>query len=334
MDFIYSKGGIHFMRHKLMVFLLLSGILSAGCSAVYRTQGQYYLSTNQYKAGLAAFEENVRKNPDDASANYFLGRFYLAENQPKASIRYLKRSAQLNPSYADTYFWSGVAYSQLKQPTLERKNYIKALSLDNQHLQARTYLAHNQFEKGEYKAALENYDRVLSVQPDNPDALYNRTLILKRLGQKPQEKSALKQYLAFYPSGAFALQAVNRLNEMGDFEYRNYRIGKRLVTLKAIEFIASTAEISNLSRPSLDVLGAILVNNQRTSLNVIVYQKNDRELAQARAKSIKTYLLTNFPEIKPGRLKLSWFGVSETVITPRNKNFKADASINFFTSPG
>jgi hypothetical protein len=144
----------------------------------------------------------------------------------------------------------------------------------------------------------------------------------------------LKQYLAFYPSGVFAIRAVNRLNEMGDFEYRNYRIGKRLVTLKAIEFMPSTAEISTLSRPSLDVLGAILENNQRTSLNVIVYQKNDGKLAQARAKSIKLYLLTNFPEIKPERLKLSWFGAPETIKTPRKKLFSADASINFFSSPG
>ena len=182
-------------------------------------------------------------------------------------MRYLKRSAQLDPGQADTFFWTGVAYAQLKQPALEREMYLKALSLDNQNLQARTYLAHNQFEKGEYKAALENYDRVLGVQPDNPDALYNKTLILEHLGQKPQEKRALKQYLAFYPSGAYAIRAVNRLNDMSDFEYHNYRIGKRLVTLQEIQFTESTAEISNLSRPSLDVLGAVLQNNQRTALN-------------------------------------------------------------------
>ncbi len=322
------------MRPKIIAFLLLSAILFSGCSALYRTQGQYYLDTNQYREGLAAFEKNVHQNPDDAGANYYLGRFYLAENQPQKGIRYLKRSARLNPDHADTYFWTGVAYSQLKQPTLERKSYLKALALDSRHSQARTYLAHNQFEKGDYKAALKNYDRVLNVQPDNADVLYNRTLILKRLGRKPQEKRALKQYLAFYPSGVFAIRAVFRLNEMGDFEYRNYRIGKRTVTLKTIEFVSSTADISNVSRPSLDVLGAILENNQRISLNIIVYQKNDRKLAQARAKRIKTYLLENFPEIKPERLKLSWFGVAETIKTPRKKRFKADTSINFFTSRG
>ena len=322
------------MRHKLIVYLLLSVIFYTGCRAIYRTRGEYYLRTNQYKAGLVAFEENVRKNPDDAGANYYLGRFYLVDNQPEAGIRYLKRSAQLDPNHGDTYFWSGVAYSQLKQPILERKNYIKTLSLDSQHLRARTYLAHNQFEKGDYIAALKNYDRVLSVQRDNPDALYNRTLILKRLGQKPQEKRALKHYLAYYPSGAFAIRAVRRLNEMGDFEYRNYQIGKRLVPLKAIEFVPTTAEISNLSRPSLDVLGAILENNQQTSLHIIAYQKNDGKLARARAKSIKTYLLNNFTEIKPERFKLSWFGAPETIKIPPQKKFKADTSINFFSSPG
>jgi tetratricopeptide (TPR) repeat protein len=297
-------------------------------------QGQYYLNTEQYKEGLATFKENVRKHPNDANANYYLGRFYLAENQPQKGIRYLRRSAQLNPDHADTFFWAGVARFQLKQPTRERKNYIKALSLDERHIMARTYLAHNQFEKREYKAALKNYNKVLDLQPDNPDALYNRAEILKRLGKKSQEKRAWKQYLAFYPSGAFAKRAVFRLNEMGDFEYRNYRIGRRTVTLKAIEFVPSTAEISNISRPSLDVVGAILENLQQMKLNIIVYHKKDRKLAQARAKSIKTYLLNNFPKIKPERLKLSWFGVPETIKTPGKKLFKADASINFFTSRG
>jgi tetratricopeptide (TPR) repeat protein len=320
------------MLFKQISYLLLSIIFYTGCSAVYKTQGQYFLETKQYKAGLEAFEKNVQNYPDDANVNYYLGRFYLAENQPEVSIRYLKRSSQLNPTNADTYFWSGVAYSQIKQPKLERRQYLKALSLDTQHLQARIYLAHNQFEKKEFTAALENYNMVLLIQPNHPDALYNRTVILKRLGKKSQERDALKQYLAAYPSGAFAIQAVFRLNELGDFGYRNYQIGNRTVTLGAIVFEPYTAEIHKISRPSLDVLGGILKNNRRISLNIIAYQKNNRKLAKAKAQSIKIYLLNNFSDIKPDRLKLSWFGIPETIKSPRKKKFKSDESINFFTS--
>ncbi len=322
------------MRHKPVVLVLLLLILSSGCSAVYRTQGQYYLRTNQYKAGLESFKENVRNNPDDAGANYYLGRFYLAGSQPAAGLRYLKRSAKLDPEQSDTYLWIGVSYFQLKKPNLERKNYLKALSLNSRNLMARLYLAHNQFEKKQYQAALKNYNRVLGVQPDNPSALYNKTVIFRRLGLNLQEKSALKQYMRFYPSGALAIRIVNRLNEMGDFEYRNYRIGYRTVTLKTIEFVPSTAQISQGSRPSLDVVGAILKNNQRIALNIIAYQKKNPALAQARARSVKAYLLENFPEIKPERLKLSWFGVPEIIKTGSRKRFKADASIKFFASQG
>ena len=322
------------MPYKLTIAIFLSIVLLAGCSVGYKAQGQYYLETEKYKTGLATFKENVRKNPDDAIANYYLGRFYLAENQSQKGIRYLRRSAQLNPDRADTFFWAGVARSQLKQPIRERKNYIKALSLDNQHLQARTYLAHNQFENGNYKAALKNYDGVLSLQPANPAALYNRAEILKRLGKKSQEKTALKRYLSYYPSGSFARRAVYRLNAMGDFEYRNYIIDRRTVTLKAIEFVPSTAEISSVSRPSLDVLGAILDNNQRISLNIVVYQKSNKKLAESRAKSIKTYLLEKFPRIRAERLKLSWFGVPEKIKTQGKKVLKVDTSINFFVAKG
>jgi hypothetical protein len=62
--------------------------------------------------------------------------------------------------------------------------------------------------------------------------------------------------------------------------------------------------------------------------------KNNVELARARAKIIKTYLLATFPKIKPEKLKLSWFGVSETIKTTNKNKIKVDTSINFFSSAG
>ena len=320
------------MPLKLKIAILLSAALVAGCSAGYRAQGQYYLKTQKYKTGLEAFKENVRRSPDNASANHYLGRFYLAENQPKAGLRYLRRSAKLNPEHADTFFWAGIAYSQLNNPERERANYLKALSLDPRHIQARTYLAHNQLERKKYTAALRNYNKILDRQPDHPAALYNRADILNRQGEKTKAKIALKRYLSHYPSGTFARLAVSRLNEMGDFGYRNYTIGRRTVTLKAIEFVTPAAEVSSASRPSLDVIGAILDNNRRISLNIVVYQKGNKKLAAARARGIKTYILKKFPAIEADRLQLSWFGLSEKIKTQRKKVFTAGPSVNFFSA--
>lgn len=322
------------MRFKILIMLLLTALLYTGCSVGYMSQGRYYLDREQYKQGRAIFEENVRKNPENAVANYYLGRFYLTEGQSRKGLLYLQRSAELDPRQADTYFWIGVAHSQLNQAEKERESYQKALSMNNSHIQARTYLAHNQLENGQMQAALSNYEKVLLVEPENPDALYNRAVIYSRKGSKTQEREALKRYLYYYPSGAFARQAVSRLNQTGDFEYRNYIIGPRTVSLKQIRFLDGNSEIAPESKPSLDVLGAILTNNPEITINIIVYQNKNKKLAEPRAKNIKYYLLSHFPAVAANRLKPSWFTMPEVIRTYGNSAHKLDEAVNFFSANG
>jgi hypothetical protein len=71
-------------------------------------------------------------------------------------------------------------------------------------------------------------------------------------------------------------------------------------------------------------------NNQKVSVHVVVYQKNNAKLAEERAKSVKSYLLRKFPEVDSSRLILSWFGLPEQIKTEK-KSFKADESVNFIT---
>ena len=115
-----------------------------------------------------------------------------------------------------------------------------------------------------------------------------------------------------------------------DFEFRNHLIGKRSVTLGKIQFDAFTDNISKYSYSSLDVLGDILKNNQSISIHIVTYQKNNKTLAHARAKSIKQYLIKKYPDIEPARILLSWFNVPEPIKVGR-KTFKESESVNFIT---
>jgi tetratricopeptide (TPR) repeat protein len=314
-----------------IAMMLLAAIFLTGCSLAYRTQGTYYLKNEQYSQGRTAFEENVRNAPNDAIAHYYLGRFYLAEEQFQKGLRSLQHSASLGAPRADTYFWIGVAYSHLKQPKKERDSYRQALSIDTRHIQARTYLAHNQLENNEMKKALANYEKVLSTQPENIDALYNRAIVFGRLGQKSKEEQALKSYLLHYPSGSLARLAVDRLNQIGDYEYRNYVIGPRIVTLKQVRFNEGTVKITPEYKPSLNVVGSILTNNPQLSINVVVYQKNSKHLAENRAKNIKKYLLSKFPTIAANRVRLSWFPEPETIRVKGNAVIKLEEAVNIFS---
>ena len=132
--------------------------------------------------------------------------------------------------------------------------------------------------------------------------MFNRALILKHYGRKAEEKRAWEAYLNYYPDGPMAIQAVENLNKLGDFEYRNYVIGKRTITFKKIVFEPFSPKILRESYPSIDVLGEILKNNQSDSIHIVAYQVNNKKLAERRAKSIKKYLLQNFKKINPLRL--------------------------------
>ena len=87
------------------------------------------------------------------------------------------------------------------------------------------------------------------------------------------------------------------------------------------------------TRPSLDVLGSVLENNQNIAIHVVAYQKNNRKLAEDRALAIKQYLLKKFPKIHPSRLKLSWFDVPENINTGETgHSYHVDESVNFITA--
>jgi tetratricopeptide (TPR) repeat protein len=334
------------MRLRLFFCFGITLLLISGCTQVTKGQylikgqyhamkqtvaGQHYLDNKEYQKGIEVFQEEVRAYPDNAEAHYFLGRFLLAEKQEKEALNHLKLAVELSPKKADYHFWLGVAYAANKMEDLERESYVKALEIDKNHVESLTYLGHNQLERKEYKEALQSYNTALELWPGNPSALYNRAYIMKQLGRTPEEKLAWQEYLAYYPSGSLARRAVIHLNVLGDFEYRNYFIGRRTVTLKTIVFEPFTAKIAKDSLPSLDLLGTIMKNNSKVSIHIVAYQKKNKELAEARAKSIKKYLLKEFKEIQSSRLTVSWFDVPEKIKIDK-KIFYDDESINFITA--
>ena len=334
------------MRVRLFFCVGITILLVSGCTQVTKGQylikgqyhvvkqtvaGQHYLDNKKYQKGIEVFREEVRAYPENGEAHYYLGRFLLAEKKGKEALNQLKQAVELSPKKADYHFWLGVAYAANNMGDLERESYLKALEIDKKHVQALTYLGHNQLERKKYKEALQSYNKALKLWPGNPAALYNRAYIMKQLGRTPEEKLAWQEYLAYYPSGAMARRAVLHLNALGDFEYRNYIIGRRTVTLKTIVFEPFTAKIGEDSRPSLDLLGIIMKNNSTVSIHIVTYQKKHKELAEARAKSIKTYLLKEFKEIKSSRLTVSWFDVPEKIKIDK-KTFYNDESVNFITA--
>lgn len=313
----------------LFAFFILIFFLT-GCGAKPLIKGEYYLSMEKYQDGIRSMQKDLIENPNDPNIHYFLGRFYLAENHAKEGLTHLKKAAELSPGKADFHFWLGLAYSANKQSDMEKKSYEKALELNPNHLESRIYLAHTQMERKQYKEALANYSNVLKNWEDEPASLYNKALALNKLNRKKEETAAWKEYLDFYPAGPMARNAADHLNSLGDLSYRNHLIGLRTITLRKIQFEPLTDELIWDSKRSIYFLGDILSKLDKVSIHIIAYQKNNKNLAEQRAKSIKKYLLESFPKMSSSRLKVSWFDVPEK-IQAGGKTVQKNESINFIT---
>ncbi|MFT5700051.1 MAG: tetratricopeptide (TPR) repeat protein [Desulforhopalus sp.] len=323
-------------KHTFLLSLLLLALLSSGCvirdmgHAVKNSiAGEHFLTTGQYEKGIDSFKEEVTSNPDSHLANFYYGRFLLVEKQYKNALKYLVKARDLNPKKADYYFWVGVTYGSLGQKISERSNYKKALLIDKNHLQSLIYLGNNQLQRKQYSASLLSYTKALAIWPSSPTSLYNRALILDKLGRKPEALEGWQEYLSYYPSGAMARLAVNHLNLLNDYSFRNHTLLSRVVTIEKIHFIPFSAEIAPDSKKSLDFIATIAGKMKKGRLQIVVYQLTNKELAKAKAINIKKYILSTHPNLQKKDIGVSWFATPETIKIAKKKRVIHD-SVSFF----
>jgi len=322
----------------LLIFFIL--LLANGCvvkdigqTMEQTVKGDYFLKSEKYEQGRESFEQEVRENPESALANYYYGRFLLQDNENKEALVHLKKARDLKPDNPDYAFWAGVASGEQGDKKSEENNYRKALSLDKNHLQSLIYLGHTLLGKKKYEEALSFYSRALEIWPGSPSALYNRGLILNKLGRTPEERLAWLEYCSCCPSGTMAIRAASHLNRTGDFSFRNHKLGTRTVTTEKIRFTPFGATLSETSSESLILIGSIFSTMEKGTLQIVMYQKNNKKLARDRAHAIKRYLLAEFPEIKSEKIGISWFAVPQS-LSIMGKKLVIDESVSFFVSKG
>ncbi|WP_285907173.1 tetratricopeptide repeat protein [Pseudodesulfovibrio pelocollis] len=298
------------MRNVVLGVLAASVLMFAGCAKVV---GPYYLEQGKYQEGIDLLGKRLQENPSDADSAYYVARYHLALNRPGEAMPYMTRAVELAPDKADYRFWLGVTRWALLDYEGEREAYLEAVRINPRHISANLYLGHGCIDRGEWDEALARYDTVIALDKFNPEALYNRSTALGRLGRAKDEAAALKTFLEFYPDGMLALEATERLNLHGDFTYRNFILGSRNVTLRSMAFKPGTDELDMDSKESLRVVAAMMDANRKLALHVVGYVQGDPELAKARARSVRAALLAGRPFLDPARLPLSWFGSAETV---------------------
>ena len=317
-------------RH-IILFFFLASILS-GCSVAdisNSIKGRHYMASGDYQQAEKTFQKAVRDAPDNALGHYYLGRFLLAQGKTSEALPHFQQSVAIDQGDADYYFWLGVTYGELGDNNAERSNYERSIGIEKHHPQASLYLGHLQLRAGEEKQALRLYDLVLQEVPTNAVALYNRALILDIQGKNIAARQAWLEYLKWYPAGRHAIQATDNLNSLGDFSFENQYFGRRTVTLAEIKFQHPKNKVSESSYPSLRLIGTIISNLENGELQIVVYENDNKVLAQQKALSLKQTLQDLFQDIAPNRFQGSWFG-SQDIAIKNGTKYAKNQSVQFF----
>lgn len=262
-------------------------------------------------------------------ADYLIGRGLLAAGQWKAAAEFL-RAARLATDDPEHALWEAVALGKQGDKEQEREIYRLTVNRHPEYLPARLYLGHNLLESGDAAAALEEYSRVLALVPDEETALYNRALAGRVLGNRDLEAAAWKEYLRLNRTGKWAYRAVAHLNALGDFTYRGYRIGHRLVIGNQDLLLGTDSEAR---RREVDFLAGAFAEASGDVLNLVVFLAGDGGRAEGMARELQYLFGAGLNDRAGKRIGISWFGEPETVRTASGVEHVLAEGLMIFCTP-
>ena len=247
-----------------------------------------------------------------AEASYLIGKGLLEDNQVKRAADLLQRASLLDPGNTEYAYWAGVAHYHNQDPISERESYLRGLQEQPDAVPLLINLGHNYLNHQEYESAIQSYAEALTIDPYQPDILYNIGLIRRRQGLVNMEIAAWQDYLNVKRTGLQACKAVERLNSYGDFDYRTYQFGSRQLVFRQDRLLDGNSS-TQLKIAELAPILSFLEINPQLEVNLAVFSQGKAAKAHERALELKRIIIENTNPQMHKRVQISWFGDSEKI---------------------
>ncbi len=265
----------------------------------------------------------------NAEAAFLFGWSLLAAERPGDGLTLLQKAAILAPDNPVYALGEGIAHWYNDHREQEENSYLRGLKNNPDYVPLHMNLGHYYLNNGRFAEALDRYQTVLTMAPDEAEAWYNSGLIYRHLGEQQDEVEAWKQYLEKIRTGQKAFRAVERLNNHGDFSYRIYQIGARQVVLKQSLLIDEKRSLSE-KQQEMTVLSELLSHNSSLTLEVVSFAEHDSQRARRIALEIKQLIVETAGKPVADRIAISWFDSVEPHRQSTLCKTEGTASLLFF----
>jgi len=151
-------------------------------ASFYLTLADTYFSQNNTRLSKELLEITAKKFPDNIETLLKLAELYYLVQRYQEGIEYVNKALKLNENLAKAYFIKGSIYRESGDTSRAISSLETAVEQDNRYVEA-FYDLGVMYAARRNPIAIDYYNNVLSIQPDNRDAAYAKAKLLQDLGK-------------------------------------------------------------------------------------------------------------------------------------------------------
>ena len=162
--------------------------------------GSFHFGSGHYEAAFTHYRKAIALRPDHTKAHASLGRTYHETGDYAAAVRHYRRSISLTPGDARLRNDLGNTFYTLGNHSSAAECYHNAVRLRPGFADAHSNLAAAAFQLRQYFRSVEHALRAVDLQPDLIDAHLNLGAAYRELGQMAQARSSFERVLQLNPN--------------------------------------------------------------------------------------------------------------------------------------
>lgn len=169
--------------------------LKPGLIPAHRTLGEMYLNQKRLRDARRQFDLVLNFSPNDFDSLYGVGLTFLLDHQPGTAINEFDKALKIKPRDPSLLASLLKAQLQLKQEAQATATLTKLDGQFDNKDPRRMELAAMLVNEGAYQLAIQQFRRLLEIQPESYDLNYNLALAYHRAEEEDQAAALLASLL-------------------------------------------------------------------------------------------------------------------------------------------
>jgi tetratricopeptide (TPR) repeat protein/tRNA A-37 threonylcarbamoyl transferase component Bud32 len=190
------------------------------------SEGAAHYGAKRYQEALAAYEQAIRLNPNDAAYHNRKGTALLALKRHQEALAAYEEAIRLNPTNDDYHDNRGIALSYLQRYQEALAAYEQAIRLNPNYALAYRHKGDVLDDLKRYREALAAYEQAIRLNPNDAQIYYYKGITLLNLKRNQEALAACEQAIRL--DSNFALAYYNK----GVVLYRLKRYQEGLAVLE------------------------------------------------------------------------------------------------------